>query len=188
MRNSRPHQSHLPRLDEGAYNGLAMVHWTLTLEKRATLQLDSTFQRRFRELTLHAAARHPLVCPVYCLMPDHMHFVWCGISPHTRQLLAMRFLRRSLNSILNPVRLQHQAHDHVLDDTEREEEVFQTTCAYVLMNPVRDALVAEPREWQWTGCIVPGYPFLHPLREDYWRKFWKLYRMFTGGPMPQPDQ
>jgi REP element-mobilizing transposase RayT len=97
MRNERPHQSHLPRLDEAAYAGTAMVHWTLTLEDRATGWLDAAFHRRFRELTLHASARQPFVCPVYCLMPDHMHVVWCGTSSHSQQLLAMRFLRRSLN-------------------------------------------------------------------------------------------
>jgi hypothetical protein len=69
-----------------------MVHWTLTLEERATGWLDATFHRRFRELTLHAAARQPLLGPVYCLMPDDLHFVWCGASAHTQQLLAMRIL------------------------------------------------------------------------------------------------
>jgi putative transposase len=180
MRNERPHQSHLPRLDEAAYAGTAMVHWTLTLEDRATGWLDATFHRRFRELTLHASARQPFVCPVYCLMPDHMHVVWCGTSSHSQQLLAMRFLRRSLNLILKPARLQHQPHDHVLDDSEREPEAFENACAYVLENPVRAELVAEPREWKWLGCVVPGYPFLHPLQQDYWSKFWKLYRKLTG--------
>jgi REP element-mobilizing transposase RayT len=180
MRNERPHQSHLPRLDEAAYAGTAMVHWTLTLEDRATGWLDATFYRRFRELTLHASARQSFVCPVYCLMPDHMHVVWCGTSSHSQQLLAMRFLRRSLNLILKPARLQHQPHDHVLDDSEREPEAFENACAYVLENPVRAELVAEPREWKWLGCVVPGYPFLHPLQQDYWSKFWKLYRKLTG--------
>jgi hypothetical protein len=22
---------------------------------------------------------------------------------------------------------------------------------------------------------VPGYPFLHPLGEDFWESFWKIY-------------
>ena len=40
---------------------------------------------------------------------------------------------------------------------------------------MRDELVKHPSEWPFHGTIVPGYPTLHPLQEDLWRKFWKLY-------------
>jgi REP element-mobilizing transposase RayT len=164
-----------------------MVHWTLTLEDRATGWLDATFHRRFRELVLHAAARQPLVCPVYCLMPDHIHVVWCGTSARSDQLLAVRFLRKYLNLILKPARLQHQSHDHVLDEAEHEPHAFENTAGYVLENPIRAGLVAHAREWKWLGCIVPGYPDLHPLRPGYWEKFWQLYHAMTLGvkqPLP----
>jgi hypothetical protein len=26
------------------------------------------------------------------------------------------------------------------------------------------------------GAVVPGHPFLHPLGEDFWEQFWKLYQ------------
>jgi hypothetical protein len=25
------------------------------------------------------------------------------------------------------------------------------------------------------GAVVPGYPFLHPLAEDFWKLFWGIY-------------
>jgi hypothetical protein len=25
------------------------------------------------------------------------------------------------------------------------------------------------------GAVVPGFPFLHPLAEDFWEHFWKIY-------------
>ena len=41
---------------------------------------------------LHAAAREGLFCPVYCLMPDHLHLVWMGLRLDTDQLNGMAFL------------------------------------------------------------------------------------------------
>ena len=32
-----------------------------------------------------------------------------------------------------------------------------------------------PGDWPYCGAIIPGYPTLHPLAEDYWERFWKLY-------------
>jgi hypothetical protein len=40
---------------------------------------------------------------------------------------------------------------------------------------VRAELIKEPEVWPFCGAIVPGYPKLHPLAEDFWPKFWKLY-------------
>ena len=70
---------HLPRLAPEFYRGFAVVHWTITLERRATGWLDDLFHLHFRELLLHAAARQGLLCPAYVLMPDHIHLLWMGL-------------------------------------------------------------------------------------------------------------
>jgi hypothetical protein len=36
--------------------------------------------------------------------------------------------------------------------------------------------VKHPGEWGFLGAIVPGYPFLHPLADDFWEMFWKIYQ------------
>jgi hypothetical protein len=36
-------------------------------------------------------------------------------------------------------------------------------------------LTRETEPWPHCGAIVPGYPKLHPLAEDFWPLFWKLY-------------
>ncbi len=55
---------------------------------------------------------------------------------------------------------------------------------YVLDNPRRHGWVSHPREWPYLGAIVPGYPFLHPLADDFWLMFWKLY---AGHREPTPN-
>ncbi len=124
---------------------------------------------------LHAAAREGLFCPGYCLMPDHLHLVWMGLRLDSDQLNGMAFLRTHLKLQLAPQKFQHQPHDHVLKEAERQRNAFAKVCNYILANPLRAEQVEHPNEWPFTGAIVPGYPTLHPLQNDFWSKFWKLH-------------
>jgi REP element-mobilizing transposase RayT len=124
---------------------------------------------------LHTAAREGLICPTYCLMPDHLHLVWMGLRLDSDQRNGMAFLRTHLDPLLAPQRFQHQAHDHVLKAEERRRSAFATVCHYILANPVRAKLVKLLGEWVFNGAVAPGYPELHPLQGDFWPKFRKLY-------------
>jgi putative transposase len=121
------------------------------------------------------AAREGLLCPIYCLMPDHLHFIWMGLRPDSDQLNGMAFLRTHLKAALAPAKFQHQPHDHVLRDEERKRGAFVKMCFYTLNNPVAAELVSEAGKWPYSGTVTPGYPNLHPLNDDFWPKFWKLY-------------
>ncbi len=193
----KPHPGRLPRLPREYYQGDAFVHWTLSTHDRATRWLTEKFHARFRELMLHAAAREGLFCPVYCLMPDHLHLVWMGLRLDSDQLNAMSFLRTYLEPALvgdevtsrspetqehslrralqRPIKFQPQPHDSVLRATEREHDAFTKVCFYILDNPVKAELVSRPEDWKFNGAVVPGYPTLHPLDADFWGKFWKLH-------------
>jgi putative transposase len=166
---------HLPRLAREYYQGDAVVHWTMPVALRATGWLNDSFHSRFRELMLHAAARESLFCPVYCLMPDHIHLIWMGLRRDSDQRNGMKFLREHLGPALHPHRFQHQAHDHVLREEERKQGVFARVCFYVLANPIRAGLIGESEDWPYAGAIVPGYPSLHPREDGFWAKFWKLF-------------
>jgi len=168
-------QGHLPRLSREHYQGYAVVMWTLPIEKRGVGWLNDSFDSSFRELMLHAQARESLLCPAYCLMPDHIHFAWMGLRRTSDQSNGMKFLRRYLAPILAPHEFQHQPHDHVLREEERKRGAFASVCFYILANPVRDELVKTETEWRFSGAIIPGFPTLHPLKNDYWEKFWEIY-------------
>jgi REP element-mobilizing transposase RayT len=71
---------HLFRLDREFYRGQAYVHWTINIEERQTGWLIPVFYYKFRELLTHTAFRYAVTCPIYCLMPDHMHLLWVGIA------------------------------------------------------------------------------------------------------------
>jgi len=142
---------------------------------RRTGWLTESFHARFREIMLHAAAREGLFCPAYCLMPEHLHLVWMGLHLDTDQRNGMKFLREHLGPALRPHRFQHLPHDHVLREHERKRNAFASVCHYILENPFKAELIPRDENWPFCGAVVPGYPTLHPLRDDFWPKFWKLY-------------
>jgi REP element-mobilizing transposase RayT len=180
-------KDNLPRLLRHRYQGYAVVMWTLTMELRAAGWLNEPFHSHFRELLLHTAVREKIWCPTYCLMPDHLHLVWMGMRRESDQLNAMRFLRRQLAPLLKPHQFQHQAYDHILREDERKRGAFTRVCFYVLANPVRAKLVTEGAGWPFSGVMLPGYPALHPMQENFWAKFWKLCVTERGNESPAPS-
>jgi hypothetical protein len=176
-RNERSSFSHyLPRLKREFYQADAVVFWTLPMANRAQGWLDDRFHAGFREQMLHAAAREGLLCPAYCLMPDHLHLVWMGLRVESDQRNGMKFLRAQLGPLLHPHRFQHQPHDHVLIPEERHRGAFSVACAdYVLLNPWKADLVKNPAEWPYLGAVIPGYPRVKPLEGEFWPWFWKQY-------------
>jgi len=173
---------YLPRLPREYYQADAVVHWTLTLFDRQQGWLTPELHHQFRELMFHAAAREGLVCPIYCLMPDHLHLVWMGLRLDTDQLNGMAFLRTYLEPALKSAKFQPQAQDNVLREEERKRNAFAKVCFYIAANPVRAKLMPEHAVWPYTGCIVPGYPKLNPAAEDFWPTFWKIFTKLR-----QPD-
>ena len=123
-------------------------------------------------------------------MPDHLHLFWLGLKLASDQRNAMRFLRKHLQTELtrrSPHRvefeLQKQSHDCVLREKDRRRGAFASACYYVLDNPRRKGLVAHPRDWPHLGAVIPGYPHLHPLADNFWPLFWKLYTALRD-PIP----
>jgi hypothetical protein len=74
-------KGNLPRLQPELYRGLAYVHWTLTVEQRRTGWLTNDFKHRWDHILTHACARYKMACPVYVLMPDHIHLCCSASRP-----------------------------------------------------------------------------------------------------------
>lgn len=167
---------HLPRLAPENYRGLAFVHWTLTVEKRATGWLTPGFHQAWQHILLHTCARYSLASPAFALMPDHIHLLWLGLDENgSDQRIAVEFLRKHLSPALAPALWQRQPYDHVLTQAERERGAFEAVAHYIFENPVRAGLITQWREYSLTGGCVAGYPDLDVRRDDYWELFWRIY-------------
>ena len=172
----------LQRLSREYYQADAVVFWTLPVFDRTKGWLTPAFHQRFRELMLHAAAREGLVCPVYCLMPDHVHLVWMGLRLDSDQINSMAFLRTYLEPEISPARFQPQAQDEVLREKQRKRNAFAKVCFYIAANPVRAELIGGKEVWPFTSCVIPGYSRMNPLADDFWSKFWRIF-----AKLQQPD-
>ena len=168
-------RDHLRRLDAAAYRSHAVVHWTMAIRDRRTGWLDAKFYYRFRELLTHSLFRYAIACPIFCLMPDHIHLIWMGINDSSDQKRAMKHFRTRLNESLRRTdfELQDQPYDHVLQPEERQEAAFIDTCEYTARNPERAGLVPVDgyASYPHSGCLIPGYPELKPFQVDFWPRF-----------------
>ena len=181
------HTGRLKRLHPNYYRGAAWTHWSMVLVSRQTGWLDENFYHSVREALLHTLARYHLICPVYCLMPDHGHFLFGGLKEDSDQILAVRFFRKEWNRLLRlrgnsesrKFELQKQSYDHVLTAEERQRGAFEGVSWYILQNPERAGLVNDMQQWPFLGSAAAGYPDLDPRQASdsgqFWEKFWKIY-------------
>jgi len=175
-RDVRSTPNHLPRLPRPYYQADATVHWTLTSRDRHRWDLGPVLHAGFRELMLHAATREEVICPIYCLMPDHIHLVWIGTKPSSDQLNGMAFLRTHLRKMIHPAEFQPQAYDRVLRERSSDTDAIRQWVQYGILNPIRAGLAGDIESWPWLGCIVPGIPVLNPIDPGFWELFGKLHR------------
>ena len=168
-------RDNLKRLPRAYYQADAIVHWSITIFERKQGWLTLTFLYRFRELLTHTLFRYGLACPIFCLIPDHMHMVWMGLSEGSDQLNAMKHFRTRCNDSLSRInlQLQDQSYDHVFKDEERRDTEFRNACEYIARNPERAGLVETDAyaSYRFIGCLVPGYPELRPFDPNYWGQF-----------------
>jgi len=166
-------RNHLRRLPPEYYRGDTIAHWSITMLDRQQGWLSPVFLHRFRELLAHTMFRYGLACPVFCLMPDHLHMVWMGLCKGSDQLLAMKHFRKICNDSLKRIgfELQDQSYDHVFSQHERRDEEFHNACDYVARNPQRAGLVHDYSDYPFSGCVIPGYPDLRLFESGFWDRF-----------------
>ena len=88
-----------------------------------------------------------------------------------------------MTQLLRPLyRSKPKLQDEVLREEQRKRNAFAKVCFYIAANPMRAELIGEKEVWPFTGCVIPGYPKLNPLDEDYWSKFWRIF-----AKLRQPD-
>ena len=175
---------HLPRLSPEAYHGHCYVHWAMTIEGRATGWLDDPWHQKFCARLKKHAVDYDVRIPAYCLMPDHLHLLVAGIAKTSDQRLFIRALRRDINLLLRPLKLQKQPYDHVLRPAESGPDGFTTLVHYITENPVRAGLVATPQLWRFTGACVPERPTLDPRAPEFRETWWEYWNK-AGQPVMQ---
>ena len=91
-----------------------------------------------------------IVMPLYCLMPDHLHFI-CYLKKEGKNLLNMVNYFKSKTSKIGEIFCienlwQRRYYDYVI----RKHESFKEICEYIYNNPVRKGLAENSDEYKYS--------------------------------------
>jgi len=145
------------RLDDALYRCPGSVYFFTIRAYRGSSPFSSLelSAQTITALVLEQARLHCQVY-VYCLMPDHLHFL---LSPLTDRDSVLAFVAQYKGRTTRMAwqcgwkgRLwQPRYYEHVV----RTEEGVRATADYILANPVRKGLVQTPNAWPWAGQLNP---------------------------------
>lgn len=93
---------------------------------------------------------------IYCLMPDHLHFL---VSPCEDGVSVLTFTDQYKGKTTNESwqfdwegkLWQPRYYDHIV----RDDEDLVLIAQYILDNPMRKGLVGHGEEWPWSGQMNP---------------------------------
>ena len=96
---------------------------------------------------------------VYCLMPNHLHYV---VRPFHELASILSFTNRFKGKTTNQSwklgwegkLWQPRFYDHIV----RAEESLHAISQYILANPVRKGFVDQPEDWPWSGLLDQSWP------------------------------
>jgi REP element-mobilizing transposase RayT len=165
----------LKRLGAENYRGRSYVHWTFTVQQRASGWLSAQFHEELKAALQNWLVRYHLCCYAYCVMPDHGHFLIVGLRERADQRAFVRQLTREWNHMIRPAQLSRQAYDVVLREKDRQKDALGEIARYIWCNPVRAGLVTTWTDWPYLGCLLPGYRSLDPRKPDFRTNFWSGY-------------
>ena len=148
-------RSNVRRLSEDRYEGRVAVAFTLCLATREPHFTSEAAVAPHRRMLEDETLRVGCVAYAYCFMPDHLHVVLLGVRDDARPKAAIVRFKQWSGFLFGrgPVRWQPRFWDHVL----RAGEDTAAQVLYVLNNPLRAGLTAEPLAWPFSGAIGMSY-------------------------------
>jgi putative transposase len=145
------------RLPADHYLGCRRYFVTILCSSRRSLLLGDVARRVIATLR-EIAQQHHFAIYTYCAMPDHLHFLTIGMSDDCDLLEFVKHFKLCCTLTRGSERkhpLWHKTfYDYVLRDGVDNGSVAQ----YILLNPVRKGICADPREHEFTGSFVSDWP------------------------------
>jgi REP element-mobilizing transposase RayT len=140
------------RLPETAYRGEVSVAFTLCVQDRRNIFLNSSIIAPFIDILKSLVDRSDYIIPVYCVMPDHQHLIVTGTSQQADVLNFIKMYKQKTGYWLSrnlSAKWQKDFYDHVI----RKEEKLISIARYILDNPVRKSLVAHWDDYPFKGAV-----------------------------------
>ena len=129
----------------------ALYHVTARGNARARIYLDDQDHHRFLELLAAVCERHNWEIHAYCLMGNHYHLVVETPEPTLSKGM------RSLNGVYTQdFNRRHRKVGHLFQGRYTaivvdKDKYLLELARYVVLNPVRAAMVNSPGQWPWSS-------------------------------------
>jgi REP element-mobilizing transposase RayT len=148
----------------------------MTVERRGTGWLTPETHSGILVVLGKTMRLYELACPIYCLMPDHVHLLWLGLAPASDQLSAARYFRKHTQPFLRPFRWQREAYERVLTESERGRTGVASLIEYISANPIRAGLVESAGEYRFAGRELSqletfGCSSVQSDRDAFWEAY-----------------
>jgi putative transposase len=162
-----------PRLPDFSYVGQYQYLLTICVHLREPVFTCHSAARLVIDLFLQFASEEKFEVLAYCAMPEHVHFYVVGLEDSSD-------CRRLVNRWKQKTGLwwKQQSHAEALwqrgfhDRIIREGEPIDGVIRYVILNPVRAGLVADARDYPYSGAS--GYDINTLLESSsFWSPKWK---------------
>ena len=129
----------------------ALYHVTARGNERRAIYRGDKDNTRFLDILSYCCARFQWVCHAYCLMDNHYHLLLETQLPNLSK--GMRHLNGEYARWFNAA---HQRVGHLFQGRFKsilvEKETYLLELArYIVLNPIRAALVPNPEEWPWSS-------------------------------------
>ena len=149
--NRRPARRLRHRLATEAYRGEVAASFTACIAGKHELFTNGDTIAIFLGALRRASGQHECKVLIWCFMPDHLHVVLQGRGPSSDLRKALTLFKQLtgywLARHIPAVRWQKDFFDHVL----RDDDELDRQLRYIAENPVRRGLVADWREYGFTG-------------------------------------
>ena len=162
----------------------ALYHLTARGDRQEPIFLDDRDRRRFLELLGKEIQQQGWLCYAYCLMDNHYHLLI--ETPEANLVRGMRRLNGVYTQWFNRRRKKS---GHVFQGRYKsilvdKDNYLLELCRYIVLNPVRAAMVKAPAEWRWSSyrasvgaSVAPKWLAVHEVissfsgRRSNYRKF-----------------
>ncbi len=131
----------------------AVYHVTSRGNARADIFEDDSDRELFLKILGQVVKRFNWLCHAYCLMGNHYHLLI--ETPEGNLSAGMRQLNGVYTQAFNRA---HHRDGHVFKGrfkavlVEKESHLLEL-CRYVVLNPVRAAMVKQPEEYRWSSYL-----------------------------------
>jgi REP-associated tyrosine transposase len=129
----------------------ALYHVTSRGDRREPIFEDAEDRQRFLGTLAEVVKQFHWLCYAYCLMTNHYHLV--VETPQGNLSKGMRQINGVYTQASNR---RHQRTGHLLQGrfkailVDKESYLLELT-RYVVLNPVRAGMVAQPQQWPWSS-------------------------------------